>query len=236
MKRLLATLLMAALLMTCVAIAESADYTGIWYLNEIQIGEASMAPGTLGMDMTMELSEDGKGMLTASVEDGEQECTWELDGETLNVTVDGDVMTLSLQEDGSLAGEQGGMGMVFGREKIEAEAYTPGEPVATATEADYAGSWKAAWMQAEGNYIDVSLFGMDLTADIEGTTMTLNGMYVLENVTVETNLTDGALVGKDGIVDMYSGITAQLLDDDTIIISFAFEDSDPVTLILVRAE
>ena len=235
MKKLIAVILTLALSTLAVAMAETTDYLGTWYLNEMTMGDASFAPAAMGMDLTMEIKEDGTAVLTApSEEEAEQAATWTLDGETLTVTVDGEDMTLTLQ-DGALKGEQGGMGMCFGREKVEAEVYEPAAVVEDAVEADYAGTWKSKYMEMKGNYIQASMFSMDLTAVIDGATMTLDGMYVFENATMESAFSGGALTHEGGDDEMYAGITAQLLEDGTMKLTFDTGD-EPLILIMEKAE
>lgn len=235
MKKIITIVMTLAILLCAVALAESTDYLGTWYLNEMIVGGVSLAPASMGMDITMEIKEDGTAVLISPDEElGEQAAAWALDGDTLTVTVDGEDMTLTLQ-DGALIGEQGGMGINFGREKVEAEVYQPAAVNASATEADYAGQWKSAYMAMEGNYMDASVFGMDLTAAIDGTTMTLNGMYVFENVAFDTTFADGALVHQGGDDEMYAGITAQLLEDGAMQLSFDTGD-DPLVMIMEKAE
>ena len=233
MKKLIAVILTLALSTLAVAMAETADYLGTWYLNEMTMGDASFAPAAMGMDLTMEIKEDGTAVLTApSEEEAEQAATWTLDGETLTVTVDGEDMTLTLQ-DGAL--KEGGMGMCFGREKVEAEVYEPAAVVEDAVEADYAGTWKSKYMEMEGNYIQASMFSMDLTAVIDGATMTLDGMYVFDNVTLDLAFSNGALTHEGGEDEMYAGITAQLLQDGTMKLTFDTGD-EPLVLIMEKAE
>jgi len=235
MKKLTAIILTLALLIFPVALAESADFLGTWYLNEMTMGDNVLSPSALGMDMTLELNEDGTAVLASPTEEAaRQEATWKLEGDVVTVTVDGEDMTLSLQ-DGALKGEQGGMGMNFGREKVETETYQPAEARADATEADYAGNWQAAYMDMDGTYLPASMLGMDLTAVIEGTGMTLNGMYGFENNAYEAAFSDGALVHQGGDDEMYTSITAQLLEDGALRMTFMSGDT-PLVLFLEKAE
>ena len=61
MKKLSALLLALVLAATLCfgAMAEEISYVGTWTLTEIRSGELVMDPATLGMDMTIVLSEDG---------------------------------------------------------------------------------------------------------------------------------------------------------------------------------
>ena len=235
MKKLIAVILTLALSTLAVAMAETTDYLGTWYLNEMTMGDASFAPAAMGMDLTMEIKEDGTAVLTApGEEEAVQAATWTLDGETLTVTVDREDMTLTLQ-DGALKGEQGGMGMCFGREKVEAEVYEPAAEVEDAVEADYAGTWVSKYMEMEGNYIPASMLGMDLTSVVDGTAMTLDGMYVFENTKIESTFSNGVLTHEGGDDEMYAGITAQLLQDGAMKLTFDTGD-EPLVLIMEKAE
>lgn len=125
--------------------------------------------------------------------------------------------------------------MCFGREKVEAEVYEPAAVVEDAVEADYAGTWKSKYMEMEGNYIQASMFSMDLTAVIDGATMTLDGMYVFDNVTLDLAFSNGALTHEGGEDEMYAGITAQLLQDGAMKLTFDTGD-EPLVLIMEKAE
>ena len=244
MKKLTAMILTLALLICAVALAESADYLGTWYLNEINFGGSILAPSVLGMDMTLEINEDGTAVLTSveGEEDASQNATWTLEGDVVTVTVlaegdeeEGETMTMTIQ-DGVLVAEEGGMGLNFGREKVEAEVYQPGAPVADAADADYAGQWQATYMDMNGNYIQASLFGMDLTVTVDESSMTLTGMYVFDNDALDITYVDGALTHEGKEDEMYGSIIGQLLDDGTMQLSFLVEDGDPLVLIMEKAE
>ena len=244
MKKLTAMILTLALLICAVALAESADFLGTWYLNEINFGGSILAPSVLGMDMTLEINEDGTAVLTSveGEEDALQNATWTLEGDVVTVTVlaegdeeEGETMTMTIQ-DGVLVAEEGGMGLNFGREKVEAEVYQPGAPVADAADADYAGQWQATYMDMNGNYIQAAMFAMELTVTVDESSMTLTGMYVFDNDALDITYVDGALTHEGKEDEMYGSIIGQLLDDGTMQLSFLVEDGDPLVLIMEKAE
>ena len=246
MKKLTAMILTLALLICATALAESADFLGTWYLNELDFGGSILAPSVMGMDMIMEINEDGTALLSLEGEEGEsQAATWTLEGDVLTMTVvtEGDeevaegedTMTMTIQ-DGVLVAEEGGMGLNFGREKVEAEVYQPGAPVADAADADYAGQWQATYMDMNGNYIQAALFAMELTVTVDESSMTLTGMYVFDNDALDITYVDGALTHEGKEDEMYGSIIGQLLDDGTMQLSFLVEDGDPLVLIMEKAE
>lgn len=235
MKKMMAVLMTLVLMIGAVALAESADYLGTWYLNGMNMAGAEIAPAALGMEMTMEVRDDGTATLAVPGEEGaEQAATWKLDGDAFIVTVEGEDMTLALQEDGSLVGEQGGLGMTFGREKIEAELYQPAPVVAAASEADFAGKWQPKYMEMNGQYMEAAIFPLDLTVVFDGANMTLNGMFVFEDATFTATFENGAMVRQGGDDEMYSRITAQLLEDGMMQLTLATGD-EPLILILEKA-
>ena len=236
MKKLVSVILALAMLLSMAAIAETTDYIGVWYLNKLAMEGMELSASSMGMEMTMEIKEDGTASLNGVVEGEEQveEGTWTLEGETLTVTLDESGMDFTLVE-GNLVAESDGLSMIFGREKVEEEPFVPAEPKADAAEADYAGAWVSFAMDMGGMYMDPALFGMGLNASVEGTTLTVDG-FLFSNETYELTFADGALSFKaeDPESVMIAGITLQLLEDDTM--SITMTSSDDLVLIMKRAE
>lgn len=237
MKKLFAVAIALAMLLSSMALAEAADFVGIWYLNELEMEGTLISPATMGIEMTFELKDDGTVTATSSQggEDEVQEGTWAVEGEDVVVTLEDQPSTFVL-EDGNLVNDSDGLKMILGREKAEGEAYVAAEPKADAAEADYAGSWKVYKLFSEGVYLDAALLGFDdLTAAIEGTTLTLNGLF-FENEVIETSLADGALtfVADDPDAALIGGVTAQLLQDDAL--SLTLTIGDDMTFIMTRAD
>lgn len=236
MKKLLTLALALAMLLSAAALAEAADYTGMWYLNAIGAEGESFSPATFGIEMSIELKEDGtaSGTYTMGTENEVKEGNWEIDGDHVNVTIDGSTMTMKL-EDGALIGDGDGQTMAFGREKVDVEVYVPAAPKADATVEDYAGKWVSTKIGTEGIYLDSAALGMDFTAAIEGTTVTLDGI-LFTNEAVEATFADGALTFAAEKPDeaLLSGLTAQLLEDGNISMTLKF--SDAMEFIMQRAE
>lgn len=240
MKKLFAVALVLAMLLTAVAFAEGVNYTGIWYLNEIDFGGTKLAPATLGMDMTIELKDDGSAVATSPSEEGQTDesvGTWAADGENVTVTIDEDPLVFTLVDGNLVANSGDGMAMTFGREKVEAEIYVPAEPKTDATEADYAGNWVATQVDMDGSYINPALFGMDTTAVIEGTTITLNGAFMFENEAFEAELKDGKLVYAAANPEeaMVAALSAQALQDGSLNLTIG-EGENALNLFLEKAE
>ena len=237
MKKLFAIVIALAMLLSAAALAEAADYTGVWYLNAMEAEGESYSPATFGIEMSIELKDDGTVVGTSSMGGGEAEPqagVWEIDGDHVNVTIDESTLAMKL-EDGALIGESDGQKMVFGREKVEVEVYVPAAPKADATVEDYAGKWVSAKIGTEGIYMDAAAFGLEFNANIEGTTITLDGI-LFSSEAVEATFADGALTyaAEDPENAMLSGFTAQLLEDGAMSLTVTFSDS--MEFIMQRAE
>ena len=60
--------LMAGFMSVSVYALEEKDVIGTWYVNELSMGEgASFHPGAMGMEVTVDIKEDGKMETTSSV-------------------------------------------------------------------------------------------------------------------------------------------------------------------------
>ena len=71
--------LMAGFMSVSVYALEEKDVIGTWYVNELSMGEgASFHPGAMGMEVTVDIKEDGKIETTSSVYGEEPEVDEEL--------------------------------------------------------------------------------------------------------------------------------------------------------------
>ena len=241
MKRIFAALLALAMLLAAAALAETVEapafnYIGTWYLNELLVEGASMAPATFGMQMTMTLNADGTAALSGTGVEGMEDATgiWAETTDGVSVTVGEETMAFA-QTGGKLVSNLDGTGMVFGRQQAQMEVYRPGAPVATASAEDYAGVWKAHMMEMDGAYVDAALLGMDITAAIEGTTITLNGFFFSGDA-LEAEFAGGALTyAADSEEAMLSAASAQLLSDGNLRLTLG-EGEEAFGLIMTRAE
>ena len=159
MKKLLCALLAIVLLCACAA-AETADVTGTWYLNEIQTSVMTLNPAMLGMELVLTLNPDGTAV-TTSTASAEQTGAWEMDGETVNVTIAGNPQALSLDENGNLVGVEAETGttMVYGREKTEVVYFDPGTALTDVTVEDFDGTWRATIVNMGGVEVPASATG-----------------------------------------------------------------------------
>ncbi len=175
MKKLFAVTLALMMLLSAAATAESADFLGDWYLTGIESEGTIYYPSDFGMSVSMTLNDDG----TAHIEfhQGDQseprEGTWVLEGDAAIVTVDDEPQTFVLA-DGTLVSE-GDSGMIFGREPVEIEGYTPAA-VVEAEEADFFGSWTTFTYGTDGVFMNAAATGMDMVADISEGSLLLTGI------------------------------------------------------------
>ena len=241
MKKLLAVMIALAMLLSAAALAEAADYTGMWYLNQMESEGMVYAPADFGITMSLELKEDGTAVSTQGQGDQSEtgEGTWTIEDEGIAVTID-DATESFVLEDGSLIGEADDMKMTFGREPVEVEVFVPAEPKADAAVEDYAGNWVAFKIDTGEAYVDTALlsgqeFDMSVAAAIEGTTITINGIVFNDEV-VEAEFADGALTFAAEKPDevMLAGVQAQLLEDDTMRMTLTI--ADDMSFIMQRAE
>lgn len=235
MKKAFAALLILSMLLSALAVAEAADAAGTWYLIEIQSEGQSLNPADLGMSMTLELKADGTVTGTTSMDDEVGEGTWEANGDKVTITINDDAQEFTLA-DGKLTSDQDGMTMVFSQEEPVANAFTPAAPV-QAEEADFAGTWKAERIGLEGQYYPVSILGADVTATIEGTTITLDG-FMFSNTSMPLEFADGKLSfsGSDEESGVSMGITATLLEDGMLALDLDAGEQGAFTFYLSRAE
>ena len=226
MRKLIAMLLALAMLFCGLALAETADYLGDWY-------------GMMyGMSIHMTLNEDGSyGMEITGADTEATEGTWEaVDGA---IIMDGDDTTPFSFDGETLKATSGDEEVVFTREAPE--VYVPAEAVQAQSEADFAGSWKATYISMDGMTLPVeSMQNMgelegDITAVIEGTTLTMDG-FVFNQDAFEMTFADGVLeVSATAESGDFAGVTAQLLEDGTMALNLTMLD-DALAFYMVKAE
>lgn len=237
MKKLLCALLAIVLLCACAA-AETADVTGTWYLNEIQTSVMTLNPAMLGMELVLTLNPDGTAV-TTSTASAEQTGAWEMDGETVNVTIAGNPQALSLDENGNLVGVEAETGttMVYGREKAEVVYFDPGTALTDVTTADFDGTWRAAIVNMGGVEVPASATGAEITIELSGGNGTVtelaSGADEPRTYAVTGELADGVLTitEADSDADTPAGMALQLYDSGVMVY---FDGSD--TIYFERAE
>ncbi len=207
MRKLLSVVLALALLLACAALpaaAEGASYAGEWYLVEMGMNGMSMAPGDVGMSMTLTLNEDGTGRFL-TVQGGEEktdEVTWEAVEGGINVTQSGDTRLFE-DVDGRLKAAIGESTLILGRE-APAAMVIPSKVTAESLDV-FQGKWQLTKMLMGGALLPSNvLANMGMTFEsnlaVEGEKafldMTVMGISVTGEAPVEGTaaLTEGALV------------------------------------------
>lgn len=144
----------------------SSEVAGTWYLNNMEMEGMSIAPASMGMEMTITLNEDNTALIQISGEEDETG-TWTLEGDQVSITSGEETLSLTLSE-GALTVEEDGMKMIFGQEKVEAEAFVAA-PVRTGVALeDFDGVWSATTLDMMGMQMPVASMGMEMTLSIEG--------------------------------------------------------------------
>ena len=238
MKKLLCALLAIVLLCACAA-AETADVTGTWYLNEIQTSVMTLNPAMLGMELVLTLNPDGTAV-TTSTASAEQTGVWEMDGETVNVTIAGNPQALSLDENGNLVGVEAETGttMVYGREKTEAVYFDPGTALTDVTTADFDGTWRAAIVNMGGVEVPAFATGAEITIELSGGNGTVtelaSGADEPRTYAVNGELADGVLTitEADSDADTPAGMALQLYDSGVMV----YAEGDMGVIYFERAE
>lgn len=197
MKKLFSVLVVLIMVLCASALAE--DLSGAWYLNEGIMGELSINPAAMGMDITIELNADGTAVVTSSygAEAGDQQKgTWDATESGVAITTDSDTIELKLQ-DGKLRLEMDAESiMVFGREKIEPIAL----PAVLAAESEdiFLGSWKATNVSMMGMIMPAETAGMAMSMVVEPGKATIDSGDGAPEV-MEAAFADGAMaLTKDG--------------------------------------
>ena len=238
MKKLLCALLAIVLLCACAA-AETADVTGTWYLNEIQTSVMTLNPAMLGMELILTLNPDGTAV-TTSTASAEQTGVWEMDGETVNVTIAGNPQALSLDENGNLVGVEAETGttMVYGREKAEVAYFDPGTALTDVTLADFDGTWNAAIINMGGWEVTAEEMVLEMTVELSGGSGTITDSSAVlrepQIYAVTGELADGVLTitEADSDADTPAGMALQLYDSGVM----AYAEGDMGVIYFERAE
>lgn len=234
MKKLLAILTMLAVLLTAVAFAEAADVIGEWYLVDMVMGETSINPAAMGMNMTLVLNEDGTMTATNSYGDTEPEKadgTWELSDGNLVIALDDTPDTVIIQ-DGQLKMDMGEEGyFLFGREPIAA----PELPVAVPAESEdaFLGTWKLSQISMDGLVMPAAAMGTETVMTVEAGKAVVGAEDSNDEYT--TALADGVLTltpAAEGSEPM----TVELNNDGSISISVTMGEELSMVMYFEKAE
>lgn len=133
---------------------EEKDVEGLWYVNSLSMdgGENTFHPEMMGMEMTFNFAEGGKGEITNAYEGSEPEpngMEWKIDGDKLLITADDETVE-GEYSDGTISVDAGGMFFIMNKEKEEYVPYVPGKPVEEPKLEDFDGDWNSTLMDAFG--------------------------------------------------------------------------------------
>lgn len=214
-----------------------AQVTGDWYLNAFVMDGAAYDPELFGTEMTLSLLDEG----AAAADYGETrkggEGVWDVQNERIVVTIENTTREFTYDEEAdTLATDIDGGSMVLGRERLAAEAFEPAEAIPAELEA-FAGDWRTYRIGVDGAFYDIALFGQEITATIEDSTITVTG-YVFTGLSAQAEYVDGSLrfTGADDEGGMFDGVTATLLSDDSLRLELKAGDAGGFTLIMERVE
>ena len=149
------TLLMV--LFCCTAMAEGVATT--WTLESIAKNGQTINAADIGMGMTFVLNADGTGSAVAvrGEETEEGVCEWSVNGNVVTLTVEGDPMDFTLNEEGKLVGEMDGVTMTL----VSGTAAAPAT-AASGLEA-FDGSWVCYNASYQGETIPLTNINAELT-------------------------------------------------------------------------
>ena len=172
--------LMAGFMSVSVYALEEKDVIGTWYVNELSMGEgASFHPGAMGMEVTVDIKEDGKMETTSSVYGEEpevDESEWKIENDKILMTHN-DQTGECEYKDGKITLTADGTTMILSQEKEEYEPYVPGKPVENPTMKDFEGEWNCTLMEAFGMQMpvnsDLTGFEMKLSVQEDNSELTL---------------------------------------------------------------
>ena len=208
-------LLLSVLLLFTLAMAQTADYLGEWYLVSVESGGIELIPADIGMEMIITLNDDGTGTVASTGEE-DMPASWVLDGDVLTITADEEPLSFMLTEDGQLTAQAEDSKMVFGREAV-GPSFIPAFEVEAEDIAAFDGSWTITTVNAFGMFIPfaaMAQMGMeDASVIIENGTVTALGE------TQTGTLTDGKLVIESTETEAF-GKSFSLLEDGTIAMEY----------------
>lgn len=218
MKKGLSVLVALAMILTLAvpALAEAASVAGVWTMTAMISSGVEIDPVSMGMEMSMDLAEDGTGTLTAFGVGSE--VTWTFDGATLDVTDPDGTVSFELQEDGTLRADISGMETIWSSGAADSPEAAPVETPAVATDVEdgaAVGVWQLVSASAANIAVDLQTMGLEILIEFaeDGTcTMTTNGVSETGAWTQ-----DGANIS---MTDDASGteLVFQMLEDGTLLV------------------
>ncbi|MBQ8311801.1 MAG: lipocalin family protein [Clostridia bacterium] len=211
-----AALLLALVLCLGVAVAETADIIGTWYLSEVVYQGVSYPPAMLGMDYTITFDENER----ATTVSGEETMSsyWALNGDKY-ITPLSDGLLVFAPQDGKLVGDLNGTQMIF------VKAIELGAARTDATMADYNGKWSAALVDFLGTQMPI--------ADM-GTTMEIT--IADGKASMKEGLADGTEMAEEGTVTVENGVASFTVAGSDEVIAMQLHEGDVMVWVAEMAE
>lgn len=243
---LLLALMMACMLIPVCAEVAAETVTGDWYVIEMTQGETNINPGAMGMEITLVLNEDGTMALTMSMMGESQvtEGTWEIVDGKVALTSEDSTVELTMQEDGTLIGEDEGAVMVFSRESAAVEAVEFAEVNPDAQPEDFNGEWSFAYLSMAGitfaadTAVSAGLFEELPTLSIQDGHVTLGGGSSMEMMFgadgMDLEFADGGYGVSADLGEASMGIYVKMLQDGMVYISI--DMGQEIALYFTKAE
>ena len=230
--------LVLALFIACLllpAAAESSSFVGTWYLVRAEASGMTMGPETfasVGLDMTLELREDGTFTSYEAAMGQTQELSgsWEYDGTNIVLKPDNAITsTVSVVGD-ELMIEASGAKMYLSRSKAESSSSVPAVIPADSAE-QFNGEYVLDHISIMGINMGVEdMFGegASMTVTIENGTGTITasqGSSSKRTITLNSEFVDGTLVTDPVEVDddNHTPLVVTLRDDNTVYATAALQ-------------
>ncbi len=218
-----------------VGAATEEDVLGTWYLTSMGYDGVDLSPVSLGMEMTLELAEDGTYTITTAYTSEEEEdaeaaepevtdaAPWSLEGDTITLfdpedPEDTEAAVEVVYAEETLTMDQDGVTMTFGREPGEAASVDVGDLVEAPTSEDIDGVWEASNGEVAGIIVPMSTIGMEFKLTFSGDKVTVE--YVGEDDS-ETLEVDVAIEG-----DTISLKLPEDLDEESEVTDLLGEDAE----------
>lgn len=245
--------LVLALMMACMLIPACAELAaetvvGDWYAVEMAKDGTVLNPGAMGMEITLILNEDGTMALNMSMmgETQSQQGTWSIeDGKViLAAETDEETVAFTLQEDGTLKGEDKGSTLTFSRESAAAPSVEFAEVNPDAKPEDFNGEWKFAYLSMAGITFNAEtaattgLFEEIPELVIQDNHLKLSGGSTMEMMFGEEGMdmefADGGYGISAAIGETTAGIYVKMLQDGMVCITISM--GQEVGLYFTKAE
>lgn len=195
--------MLAGLVSVNVYALDAKDVVGTWYVNGLSIdGENTFHPEMMGMEITFNFTEDGKGEMTNAMEYSDpevEEMEWKIDGDKVLITKNDETVE-GEYSDGTISMDADGMYFIMNQEKEEYEPYVPGNAVEEPKLEDFNGEWKSTLMDAFGMQMPTAagLSDVEMTISISDgkASLVMIESAVETKVDLEGDLEGNALILK----------------------------------------